>query len=430
MNIIKRRKVTALAAAAVTVGGVLAGTGVASAGSSPVTIQYWTNDTNPVEVQIVAAFEKKYPNIKVKLTQYQTDTYLSALATGASNRSLPDVFFEGLGDTLAHEYEDAGLIKNLTPYAVKGDWSMKFSALSQKLLNYKGKWWEMPLYDVAMGIWYRKDIFTKLHISAPTTFAEFVNDLAVIKKAGYTPISLGGQDYWMPMRFFDGLLQYYGKNSFYTALGERKASWDSKPVIEAFTTLRQWTVDNYFTPGFMSINPNNDYIPFFQGTSTMVLEGPWEDATINSNKQSQADYGFFGFPQDETPNLLSTFAQGIMIANNTTHLQAALTFMEYYDSKANLEQFGSTLTQPDALKGVNPPASQPHARAIAAIIDKEGAGYLPTDQLLPQPLVNEFSKVQAGVITGTITPASAGQQLANAVANYKGSWPWGNQPVP
>jgi raffinose/stachyose/melibiose transport system substrate-binding protein len=430
MKMSKRIKFTGLATAALTIGGLLSAGGVAVGSSSPVTIQYWTNDTNPVESQIVAAFEKTHPDIHVKLTQYQTDTYLSALASAASNRSLPDVFFEGLGATLAHEYEDAGLIKNLTPYAVKGGWAKKFSTLSQKLLNYKGKWWEMPLYDVAMGIWYRKDIFTKLHLSAPSTFAQFESDLATIKKAGYTPISLGGQDYWMPMRFFDGLLQYYGKNSFYTKLAERKVSWDSKPVIEAFTTLHQWTVDKYFTPGFMSINPNNDYIPFFQGTSTMVLEGPWEDAIINSNKQNQANYGFFPFPQDETPNLLSTFSQGIMIANNTTHLQAALTFMEYYDSKANLQHFANTLTQPDALLGSNPPASQPHARYIASIINKEGIGYLPTDQLLPQPLVNAFSKAQAGVITGTLTPTAAAKSLAQSVTNYHGSWPWGNQPVP
>jgi ABC-type glycerol-3-phosphate transport system substrate-binding protein len=431
VKILSRRKWLSLLIAGVTVSGVVgAGGAVASAGSSPVTIQYWTNDTNPVEAQIVAAFNQSHPDITVKLTQYQTDTYLAALATGASNRSLPDVFFEGLGATLAHEYEDAGLIENLTPYAVQGDWAKKFSPLAIKLLTYKNKWWEEPLFDIGMGIWYRKDIFTKLHIGVPSSFAQFTTDLGIIKKAGYTPISLGGQDYWMPMRFFDGLLQYYGKNSFYTALADRKVSWDSPQVIEAFTTLRQWTEDDYFTPGFMSINPNNDYIPLFQGSATMVLEGPWEDATINSNKQPLADYGFFPFPADESPNLLSTFSQGIMIGANTKHLQAALTFMEYYDSTSNLEQFGSTLTQPDALLSVSPPASQPHARAIAALINKEGIGYLPTDQVLPQPLVNSFSKAQAGVITGTMTPTAAAKFLASAVASYKGPWPWGNQPVP
>ncbi len=431
MRLLRHRKWLSVAVATTTMAGVLGAGGVAAASSSPVAIQYWTNDTNPVEAQIVSAFEKSNPDITVKLTQYQTDTYLSALATAASNRSLPDVFFEGLGDTLAHEYEDAGLIYNLTSYANKNNWPKKFSALSVKLLTYKNQWWEEPLYNVGMGIWYRKDIFAKLHITPPATFAQFTADLATIKNAGYTPISLGGEDYWMPMRFFDGLLQYYGGgNGFYTQLADRKVSWNSKPVIEAFTTLHQWTVDSYFTPGFMSINPNNDYIPWFQGRATMVLEGPWEDATINSFKQPMSEYGFFPFPANESPDLLSTFSQGIMVGANTKHAQAAITFMNYYDSKVNLTQFASTLTQPDALLGVAPPSSQPHAQYIASLINKEGAGYLPTDQILPQPLVNSFSKAQAGVITGTMTPTAAAAFLANAVTTYKGPWPWGSQPVP
>ncbi|HEX4093849.1 MAG TPA: extracellular solute-binding protein [Trebonia sp.] len=402
----------------------------ASGGNQKVTIQFWTNDTNPVEKQIVAAFNASHPNINVQLTAYQTDTYLSALATGASNRSLPDVLFEGLGDTLAHEYEDAGLIENLTPYAKQLGWQKEFSPLSVKLLTYKGQWYEEPLYDIAMGIFYRKDVFAKLHMAVPTTFAEFVTDLGKIKAAGYTPISLGGEDYWLPMRFFDALLEYYGGNDYYTKLAERKVSWNSKPVVEAFTTMRSWTQQGYFTPGFLSINPVDDYVPFFQGTDAMVLEGSFEDATIVANQQKASDYGFFPFPQDETPNLLSTFAQGLMIAKNTQHLQAALAFIEYYDSPANLTKFGSQLTQPFARLGVAPPANQPQAAQIASLINSEGTGYLPIDQILPQQLVNSFSVAQANDITGSMTPAQSAASLASAVAAYKGAWPWGSQAVP
>jgi ABC-type glycerol-3-phosphate transport system substrate-binding protein len=406
------------------------GSAAAGGGTQTVTIQYWTNDTNPVEKQIVAAFNASHPTINVQLTAYQTDTYLSALATAASNRSLPDVLFEGLGDTLAHEYEDAGLIENLTPYANQLGWSKEFSPLSVKLLTYKGQWYEEPLYDIAMGIFYRKDIFAKEHLAAPTTFAEFAADLTKLKADGYTPISLGGQDYWLPMRFFDALLEYYGGNNFYTELAERKVSWNSKPVVEAFTTMRAWTQSDYFTPGFMSINPVDDYVPFFQGTDAMVLEGSFEDATIVGNQQNMSNYGFFPFPQDESPNLLSTFAQGLMIAKNTKHLQASLAFIEYYDSAANLTKFGSQLTQPVARLGVTPPASQPNAAAIAKLINAEGSGYLPIDQILPQQLVNTFSTVQAADISGSQTPAQAAASLASAVTGFTGSWPWGNQPVP
>ena len=290
--------------------------------------------------------------------------------------------------------------------------------------------WEEPLYDIAMGIFYRKDIFTKLHLAPPATFAQFAKDMQTIKAAGYTPISLGGQDYWLPMRFFDALLEYYGGNDFYTKLAERKVSWNSKPVVEAFTTMREWTGKSYFTPGFLSINPVDDYVPFFQGKDAMVLEGSFEDATIVGNQQPMGKYGFFPFPQDQHPNLLSTFSQGLMIGKNTKHLQDALTFVNWYDSPATLKKFGSQLTQPVARLGVTPPASQPMAAQIAKLINSEGTGYLPIDQILPQQLVNAFSKAQAGDITGSMTPAQSAASLASAVTSYRGPWPWGDQPVP
>ena len=134
---VRPRLLAAGLAGALALGVVACGSGGgAGSGKSTATIQFWTNDTNPVEKQIVAAFNSSHPGINVQLTAYQTDSYLSALATAASNRSLPDVLFEGLGDTLAHQYEDAGLIENLTPIAKNEVWSKLFSHLSVKLLTY------------------------------------------------------------------------------------------------------------------------------------------------------------------------------------------------------------------------------------------------------------------------------------------------------
>jgi raffinose/stachyose/melibiose transport system substrate-binding protein len=394
------------------------------------TISYWTNNTNPVEKQIVSAFEAAYPKVHVNLTQDSTDAYLAALATGASNHDLPDVFFEGLGATLAHQYEDAGLIYDMTSYAQAHDWKDAYTPLSLQLLEYKGKDWEVPLDTPGMGVFYRKDIFSKLGITPPTSFADFTADLAKIKAAGITPISMGGQQYWLPMRVTDALIEEYGGANFYTQLAERKASWSDPAVVKAFTTLHDWTTASYLTPGFLAINPSNDGIPFFQGAAAMVIEGSWEDGTINSQKLDMSDYGFFPFPVDQNPNPLSVFAQGIMIGANTKNPQAALAFTSFYTSQANLEQFGNEISQPVALKAVQPPATQPNALQIAGLIAKEGVGYLPTDQILPQQLVNEFSTEQAAVIGGTSSPTAAANALAKAVTSYTGSWPWGDQPVP
>ena len=61
VKLLRHRKWLSVAMATTTMAGVLGAGGIAAASSSPVTIQYWTNDTNPVEAQIVSAFEEGQP---------------------------------------------------------------------------------------------------------------------------------------------------------------------------------------------------------------------------------------------------------------------------------------------------------------------------------------------------------------------------------
>jgi raffinose/stachyose/melibiose transport system substrate-binding protein len=45
--------------------------------------------------------------------------------------------------------------------------------------------------------------------------------------------------------------------------------------------------------------------------------------------------------------------------------------------------------------------------------------YLPTDQAVPQEIVNAFFQAQDSVVLGTITPEAAAAQIQKAVEAYK-----------
>jgi raffinose/stachyose/melibiose transport system substrate-binding protein len=45
--------------------------------------------------------------------------------------------------------------------------------------------------------------------------------------------------------------------------------------------------------------------------------------------------------------------------------------------------------------------------------------YLPTDQALPQELVNAFFQARDSVVLGTLTPEAAAAQMQKAVDDYK-----------
>lgn len=378
----------------------------ADAGADTVTLHFWSNSANPAYKDVVADFEKENPGIKVEFTPYSTNQYLQNLQVAATNNTLPDIFFEGLGATLAHQFIDNGRIMNLDAAAKAGDWDNRFLPLSIDLLKWKNSWYEAPAIALGMGIFYRKDIFAKYGIAVPKTYEDLEAAAAKLKANGITPISMGGKGSWMTMRFTDGFIENFGGPDFHDLLYTPAGDWTAPASLKAFETLKAWTEKGYFTPGFLSIDPGTNYVAWFQGKAAMVFEGPWEDSVILAQKQDISNFGFFPFPTTGKPRL-STFAQGWMIAANTKAPEAALKFVNYITSTAVLTKYVDRLDGPFANVEVPPPANQPNQRAIKALMGSAAGYYLPTDQRFPQQMVNTFFENQDGVVAGTVSPKDA-----------------------
>ncbi len=385
-----------------------------------VTLTYWTQDANPAIPKEIADFERAYPNVKIKLTVFGTNAYLQAVKVAASSNTLPDIMYEGLGRTLANFYEAHGLVLDLTKYAQQNGWYKQFLPLAFKINDYQGRVYGIPTIVMGMGVFYRKDIFARYHIAVPRTFAQFEAALVTLKAHGIIGVSMGGVGSWLTMRLTDALLEHYAGPALNDKIQSRRASWNSKPVIEAFTTLKDWTEKGYFTPGFLSINPQDDEIPWMQGKAAMVFEGPWVDSQLITSHQDLSKYGFFPFPEDQTPNRLSVFAQQIMIASRCQHVPEALDFIQYMTSKANLTKYAAVLPGPFARIGVGNPG-QPHTAQIKDLLLHATSFYMPTDQNLPETLVQRFFQGQDSVVAGTMTPAQAAAFIQQQIETYHGS---------
>lgn len=382
-----------------------------------VTLTYWTQDANPTIPKEIADFERANPGITIKLTVYGTNAYLQAVKVAASSNTLPDVLYEGLGRTLANFYESNGLVLDLTKYAQRDGWYNQFLPLAFKVNDYQGRVYGIPTEVLGMGVFYRKDIFARYHIAVPTTFNQFTTALATLKAHGVVGLSMGGVGSWLTMRLTDALLEHYAGPTLNDKLANRQAPWNSPAVVQTFTTLKAWADKGYLTPGFMSINPQDDQIPWMQGKAAMVFEGPWVDAGLITAHQDLSKYGFFPFPEDRTPERLSVFAQQIMVSARTAHAPEAVKFIEYLDSKANLTKYAGVLNGPFARIGVENPG-QPHTAQIKGLLLNAKSFYMPTDQDLPESLVQQFFHAQDSVVAGTMTPAQAASFIQQQIATY------------
>ena len=110
---------------------------------------------------IVAAFQKKYPGVKVRYTRANsTNTAIKILAEGKAHKLLGDVFD---GTSNAEPLKDAGLVQKWSPAGA--------DAYPADYRDPEGYWWATHLYFLTPGI--NTNMVSKK--DAPKTFEDLLN---------------------------------------------------------------------------------------------------------------------------------------------------------------------------------------------------------------------------------------------------------------
>ena len=168
MAVSARRRTVALLAAAASVSLVLAGCS-GNAGSDKVTLSYaiWDAPQKPAMQKIVDEFEKKNPNIQVKIQLTPWDTYWTKLKTAATGGSAPDVFW--MNDANLPNYADGGAIMSLQSRIDADKYDMSNYVQAQvKADTWDGKVYGIPKDVDAIGLWYNKKLFADAGVPVPT----------------------------------------------------------------------------------------------------------------------------------------------------------------------------------------------------------------------------------------------------------------------
>src|SRR5882724_10961431 len=111
-----------------------------------VTVNFWGIATQPWQVMI-DAFQKKYPNIKIKWTKYSTDEIKQALRVASAAGKMPDAWFNW-GGSLASPYEEGGHALELTPRA---DGSVRGGQKHSPRRSYLGSLERQTLWHSGLG---------------------------------------------------------------------------------------------------------------------------------------------------------------------------------------------------------------------------------------------------------------------------------------
>jgi multiple sugar transport system substrate-binding protein len=144
------------------------------------------------------------------------------------------------------------------------------------------------------GMFYRKSMFKKWGVSAPTTWSQFIDVCEKIKKQGVNPIvtSAASPQPWPFVGWFDYLDLRINGAKFHLDLLHGKHSFNSPQVKEVFTVLA--TVLPYFDRNSSSYQYQDAATPLVQGTAGMYLMGALVTEVLPASLYDDMD--FFKFP--------------------------------------------------------------------------------------------------------------------------------------
>ncbi|WP_329133079.1 ABC transporter substrate-binding protein [Streptomyces sp. NBC_00670] len=353
------------AATAVALGSVLALTATACGddgsggagdkgdeGSGKGSITFWDNNggvRTDVWKQIIADFEKKYPDIEVKYVGVPAAGIQSKYDTAIQGGGLPDV--GGLATSMLAEVAAQGALEPLDGRLSKSSLNGKLNdnfLQGVKAAGTDGKTYTVPTSANNGTLWYRTDLFKAAGLDEPSTWTNFYKAADKLtdtdkNKFGYT--IRGGEG--SIAQALDAMYGQSGITSFWN--GDKTTVNDPKNVA----ALKKYT--DLYKKDTPSADVNNDF-------TKMVAQ--WDNGTIGMLSHNLGSYQdhlkalgegkFKGIPNptldDGSRVQVSNPVDGLAMFKSGTNKAAAWKFIEFAASHESNSKWNESAGQVPANK--------------------------------------------------------------------------------
>ena len=146
---------------------------IAAALQKPTTLTVWA--WAPQDKEIVAAFEKKYPKVKVNLVNAGTSTteytkLQTAIKAGSGAPDIAQIEYYALP-----QFALESSLANIDTLGL-ADLKSQFSTAVWDSVDVNGTVVGLPQDTGPMALFYNKTVFDKYHLQVPTTWAQYVAD--------------------------------------------------------------------------------------------------------------------------------------------------------------------------------------------------------------------------------------------------------------
>jgi len=298
-----------------------------------------------------AAFQKKYPDIKLDRTAKSFSDYQATVKLQMSGPNPPDVVEANNGYSAMGPLVKAGLLLPLNKYASKYGWNSRYSSGILKMNKFSadgasfgtGNLYGVPTVGEVVGVYYNKAKLKKLGLSKPTNYTQFETAVRKAKSAGETPIQFGNLDKWPGIHMFEevwlqSVPKSYARDWIFGAGGGSK-SFASAGTAQGASRLQALVKAGAFTDGYSGLGYDPSWQDFGKGNGVFLISGSW--LTADLKKALGRNLGFFLLPPPNGRALATLGGEGLpwAISAKSKNADAAAKYIDFLTSNAAMQIF-------------------------------------------------------------------------------------------
>lgn len=372
-----------------------------SASGGQVTVEMWDylsgETANDSINAAIAEFEKANPDIKVKRTTFAFADLSKSILQGSVGGQVPDVAVVDVVDN--QNFASLGMLKDLSNDGInksdffEGPWSS---------VVYEGKTYGIPLNSNNLALYYNKQMLKDAGVEVPTDWASLKEVAKKTTKGDVKGIAISAvKSESATFQILPFVWQTGGDLKDYATSG-----------ATALAYLRGLIDDGSMSEAVTNYTQEDARTQFITGKSAMMINGPWELATLT--KDAQFDWDVAPLPKDKRA-ATSMGGENVVVMNGAKQSDAAVKLAKFLTSaegaKIYCDGSGQLSSRPDLqgklklsndakLKVFESQLADAHARAY-------GKDY---------PKISEAIQLSMQeALTGASTPEAAAKKAADSI---------------
>ncbi|WP_461068818.1 ABC transporter substrate-binding protein [Streptomyces pseudoechinosporeus] len=409
-----RRRVVAVAAAALSGALLLASCGDSDSGSSDgKTLKLWHYEgpdsaMGVAWAEAIKEFERTHPGVEVKFEEKGFEQIQKTAPMVLNSDDAPDIMEYNKGNATAGLLSKQGLLTDLTGEATKRGWDKKISSGVRTTSQYStdgvmgsGNWYGVPNYAEYTMVFYNKDLFKKHGIAEPTTLDELTAAMDKFVDEDITPLANAGAEYMAHQYLYqlaltkadrawvDSFELYKGKTDFHDAAWTYGAE-----------TFADWVKKGYIAKDTSGAKVEDAAVSFISGKNPILFSGSWWYGRFAA--ENKFDWGTFLWPGSEMT--LGSGGNLWVVPKGAKNKELAYDFIDITMSEKIQNLLGNKGGVPVAAdtSAITDPQAKTLIANFDSLAEKDGLAFYP-DWPVPgfyDVLVSETQKL----ITGSASP--------------------------